>query len=110
MFFIESLCPPAYLYLAFLTINVALDVAYFNILTAGTKALFGGVTVYFLQLLCRLDLGPVSWFIVAMPFIVTALATAIAMSNRIDHHILTGQIDIQETLINIVKPANQNDL
>jgi hypothetical protein len=35
-------------------------------------------------MLCRLNLGIVSWFIMAVPFIVTALATSIAMGLQID--------------------------
>jgi hypothetical protein len=108
MRFIESLCPPAFLYLAFLTINVALDVSYFNVLTAASKVLFGGLTVWFLQLLCRLDLGVVSWFIVALPFVVTALATAVAMGNEVDSRILGGQLTIKDTMISIVQPAREN--
>ena len=92
MRFIESLCPPAFLYLGFLTISIALDLGGFNILTAGSKVIFGGITVYFLQLLCRLNLGVVAWFIVALPFVVTSIATAVALGNRLDQRIMGGEI------------------
>jgi hypothetical protein len=78
MKFIENLCPPALLYALFLAIQLGFDVADFAFITAGTKLLFGGATVFILDLLCRLDLGIVAWFIMAAPFIITALATSIA--------------------------------
>jgi len=84
MKFIENLCPPALLYALFLAIQLGFDVADMAFVTAGTKLLFGGATIYILDLLCRLDLGIVAWFIMAAPFIITALATSIAMGMEID--------------------------
>jgi hypothetical protein len=84
MKFIENLCPPALLYALFLAIQLGFDVADFAFVTAGTKLLFGGATIYILDLLCRLNLGIVAWFIMAAPFIITALATSIAMGLEID--------------------------
>ena len=89
MKFIENLCPPALLYALFLAIQLGFDVADFAFVTAGTKLLFGGATVYILDLLCRLDLGIVAWFIMAAPFIITALATSIAMGLEIDRIVFT---------------------
>ena len=89
MKFIENLCPPALLYALFLAIQLGFDVADFAFVTAGTKLLFGGATVFILDLLCRLDLGIVAWFIMAAPFIITALATSIAMGLEIDRIIFT---------------------
>jgi hypothetical protein len=89
MKFIENLCPPALLYALFLAIQLGFDVADFAFITAGTKLLFGGATVYILDLLCRLDLGIVAWFIMAAPFIITALATSIAMGLEIDRVVFT---------------------
>jgi hypothetical protein len=51
------------------------------------KTLFGGATVYALELLCKLDLGIVSWFVVAMPFVITALGTSIALGLDLDANI-----------------------
>ena len=79
MRFIDALCPPALLYLLFVTIQIALDVAMGALMTAGVKTVFGVITVFALDALCGIDLGIVSWAIVATPFIVTSLATAIAM-------------------------------
>lgn len=89
MKFIENLCPPALLYALFLAIQLGFDVADFAFVTAGTKLLFGGATVYILDLLCRLNLGIVAWFIMAAPFIITALATSIAMGLEIDRVVFT---------------------
>ena len=89
MKFIENLCPPALLYALFLAIQLGFDVADFAFVTAGTKLLFGGATIYILDLLCRLDLGIVAWFIMAAPFIITALATSIAMGLEIDRVVFT---------------------
>jgi hypothetical protein len=84
MKFIENLCPPALLYALFLAIQLGFDVADFAWITAGTKLLFGGATIFILDLLCRLDLGIVAWFFMAGPFIITALATSVAMGLQID--------------------------
>ena len=89
MKFIENLCPPALLYALFLAIQLGFDVADFDFVTAGTKLLFGGATVFILDLLCRMNLGIVAWFIMAAPFIITALATSIAMGLEIDRLVFT---------------------
>jgi hypothetical protein len=89
MKFIENLCPPALLYALFLAIQLGFDVADFAWITAGTKVVFGGATVFILDLLCRLDLGIVAWFIMAGPFIITALATSVAMGLQIDRMTFT---------------------
>jgi hypothetical protein len=91
MRFIDALCPPALLYLLFVTIQIALDVAMGSLLTAGVKTVFGIATVFALDALCGLDLGIVSWAIVATPFIVTSLATAIAMGLDADR-IVTAKV------------------
>lgn len=88
MRFLKSLCPPALLYLIFLTINVALDLVLGLYLTAAVKSIFGGGTILLLDALCGIDLGIVSWAIVATPFIVTALATAISMGVGADKKLI----------------------
>lgn len=84
MRFIDNLCPPALLYALFLAVQLGFDVADFAWLTVLSKVVFGGATVFILDLLCRLDLGIVSWFIMAVPFVTTALATSIAMGLQLD--------------------------
>ena len=84
MRFIESLCPPALLYALFLAVQLGFDVADFAWLTVISKVIFGGATVFILDLLCRLDLGIVSWFIMVVPSVTTAPATSIAMGLQLD--------------------------
>jgi hypothetical protein len=89
MRFINNLCPPAYLYLLYSTIHVALDVSFGMYVTAFIKVLMaiGGAIV--LDVLCGVELGIVAWAIVATPFIIMALTTSIAMGLGIDR--LVGQ-------------------
>ncbi len=88
MRFIEDLCPPALLYLLFLVIQLGLDASLGMWVTMLVKLILGGATVVILDTLCGIELGVVSWFLVAAPFIITALATAIAMGTRFDDMIL----------------------
>ena len=89
MRFIDFLCPPAMLYLIFVTIQVALDVSLGHLMTAGVKTVGGLVGVVVLDALCGIDLGIVSWFLVAIPFVVTSLATAIALGLDLDRRATT---------------------
>ncbi len=88
MRFIEDLCPPALLYLIFLVVQLGLDASLGMWITAVVKAILGFATVIVLDTFCGIELGVVSWFLVATPFIVTALATAIAMGTNFDEIIL----------------------
>ena len=90
MKFIDNLCPPALLYALFLAVQLGFDVADFAWFTVVTKLVFGGATIFILDLLCRLNLGLVSWFLIAMPFLVTALATSVAMGLQIDEELKTA--------------------
>jgi hypothetical protein len=84
MRFIEDLCPPALLYLLFLGIQLGLDASLGMWVTAVVKVFLGGAVVLLLDTLCGVGLTPVSWFLVAIPFVVTALATSIAMGSNFD--------------------------
>jgi hypothetical protein len=84
MRFIEDLCPPALLYLVFLVVQLGLDASLGMWVTMVVKAFLGIATVLVLDAFCGVGLGPVSWFLVAAPFIITALATAIAMGTNFD--------------------------
>lgn len=88
MRFVEDLCPPALLYLLFLVINLGLDGSLGLWATFLVKLILGGATVIVLDTLCSIELGAVSWFLVAAPFIITSLATAIAMGTRFDEMVL----------------------
>lgn len=90
MRFIEDLCPPALLYLIFLAVQIGLDASLGMWVTLGIKTVFGLAAVFILDLFCGIGLSPVSWVFVAAPFIVTALATAIAIGTQFDARILGG--------------------
>lgn len=88
MRFIEDLCPPALLYLIFLAIQVGFDVSLGLYVTLAIKVILGLATVVFLDMFCSIGLGPVSWFLVAAPFIITALATAVSLGTNFDAKML----------------------
>jgi hypothetical protein len=88
MRFIEDLCPPALLYLIFLVIQLGFDLSLGMIPTFVVKLIFGVAMVVILDMFCGVGLGVVSWVIVATPFVVTSLATAIAMGTHFDQKIL----------------------
>jgi hypothetical protein len=105
MRFIDFLCPPAMLYLIFVTIQVALDVSLGHLMTAGVKTVGGLVGVVVLDALCGIDLGIVSWFLVAIPFVVTSLATAIALGLDLDRRATTK---VKETFAeNLPNPGSK---
>jgi hypothetical protein len=87
MRFIDRLCPPALLYLVFLALSVGLDVSFGMFATAAVKSVLGLATVVVLDSFCSVDLGVVSWVIVAAPFVITALATAISMGLQVDKQV-----------------------
>jgi hypothetical protein len=87
MRFIESLCSPAFLYLIYIVIQVALDVSMRMYLMAGVKLVSGMIGVYLLDAFCQVNLGVVSWVVIATPFFMTALATSIALGLQLDHTI-----------------------
>jgi hypothetical protein len=89
MRFIEELCPPALLYLVFIVVQIGLDLSLGMYITAGVKVLTGIAGVVILDGFCAVDLGIVSWVIMAMPFVITALATSIAMGLQLDRTIAT---------------------
>lgn len=84
MRFIDSLCPPALLYALYSTIHVGLDLSLGLFATAGIKAIMAVAGVVILDALCGVDLGIVSWAIVATPFIMVALASSISLGLGID--------------------------
>lgn len=88
MRFIEDLCPPALLYLIFLVIQIGLDASLGLYVTLFVKVLFGVAVVIVLDMFCGAGLSIFSWFLVAAPFLITALGTAIAMGTQIDKQIL----------------------
>ena len=75
MRFIETLCPPALLYLIFLVVQLGLDLSLGLWVTFTIKLVLGAAVVKVLDTFCGIGLSPVSWFLVAAPFVITALAT-----------------------------------
>lgn len=105
MRFVEDLCPPALLYLIFLVIQLGLDVSLGLWVTLVIKAVLGLAVVVVLDMFCGVGLGVVSWFLVAAPFLITALGTAIAMGTQFDARVL-GQM--RERFVD--KDAKTDDL
>ncbi len=96
MRFIEDLCPPALLYLIFLVVQLGLDASLGMWITLVVKAFLGFATVAVLDVFCDIELGVVSWFLVAAPFLITAVGTAIAMGTQFDQNVL---VQMKETFV-----------
>ena len=84
MRFIEDLCPPAFLFMLYVVVHVALDLSLGYYWMAGIKVVTGVVQVFLLNAFCKFDLGIVSWVIISTPFLIMALATSIAMGLQMD--------------------------
>jgi hypothetical protein len=97
MRFIEDLCPPALLYAIFLVVQLGFDASLGMWATFTIKLILGIATVLVLDIFCGLGLGVVSWFLIAAPFIITSLATAIAIGTNFDE-IVIGQV-VKENFI-----------
>uniref|UniRef100_A0A6C0M2F1 Uncharacterized protein n=1 Tax=viral metagenome TaxID=1070528 RepID=A0A6C0M2F1_9ZZZZ len=95
MRFIEDLCPPALLYLIFLVVSLGLDLSLGMWYTAAIKTVVGIAFVYLLDLFCGIGLSPVSWFLVAAPFLITALATAVSIGVGFDDSVQVAQVKEQ---------------
>jgi hypothetical protein len=72
----------------FITIQIALDLSLGMFVLAGFKLAAGIFGVVVLDALCGVNLGIVSWAIIVTPFIVTALATSIALGLDLDRMVL----------------------
>lgn len=84
MRFIDVLCPPALLYLLYIVIQVGLDVSLGLWVTAIVKLIGGLAGTIILDTLCGVELGVVSWAIIATPFVITAIATSISLGLGVD--------------------------
>jgi hypothetical protein len=84
MRFIDSLCPPAMLYLLYVVIHTGLDLSLGRFATAAIKVVMGVSGVVILDALCGVDLGIVAWAIIATPFIMVALASSISLGLGMD--------------------------
>ena len=114
MRFINALCPPALLYLLYVVIHTGLDLSLGRFATAAIKTVMGIAGVVILDALCSVNLGIVSWAIVATPFIMVALASSISLGLGMDRMLvdkftnpLTG--DNLKNRDNIVSHLKNND-
>lgn len=87
MRFIDALCPPALLYLIYIVVQTGLDISLGLYFTAIAKFILGVAGTFVLDAFCGVDLGIVSWVIVATPFIITSLATSISIGLGLDRMI-----------------------
>jgi hypothetical protein len=90
---IESLCPPAFLYMLYILVHIALDLTLGLYFTAGIKALTGFGLIFMLDSFCRVNLGIVSWVIIATPFLITSLASSIALGLQLDKTITAYTVE-----------------
>jgi len=84
MRFVDALCPPALLYLLYIVIQIGLDLSLGLFITAAVKLVMGITGTIILDAFCGVDLGIVSWAIIATPFIMTALAMSISLGLGLD--------------------------
>ena len=77
-----------------------------HVVTAGIKSAMGVVGVVLLDALCGVDLGIVSWALIATPFIVTSLATAISLGLEMDNRV---QTKVKETFALSPYPTSKKD-
>jgi hypothetical protein len=68
----------------YVVIHTGMDLSLGRFATAAIKTVMGVAGVVILDALCSVDLGIVSWAIVATPFIMVALASSISLGLGID--------------------------
>ena len=77
MTIVNSLCPPALLYLGFSLIQIIIDLFRSDHVTAFFKFLIMIVFLFILQNLCDSGLSIISWFIVFIPFILMTYVSSV---------------------------------
>jgi hypothetical protein len=111
--FLEYICPPALLYILYTTIHVGLDISLGMYMTALIKAGMGVAGAVILDALCRVDLGIVSWAIVATPFIMVALASSISLGlgmDRLASHVVKETFKLKSDSDDEEEKKENNDL
>ena len=108
MRFIERLCSPAFFYLILVALSVGIDVSIGYVGVAAVKALVGLIMVVILNSFCSVNLSIVSWAIVAAPFVVLVLATAISVGHNM-HHPLIERFSLTPAYIEL-DSENASDL
>jgi len=76
---IESLCPPALLYVAFSLTQIIIDIFKNMYNTAFFKFIVMIVITIVLNAMCQQGLGIISWFIVFIPFIMMTIVTSLLL-------------------------------
>ena len=114
---IDSLCPPAILYLGFSLTQIIIDTfkGFYN--TAFFKTIVMIIFTLILNILCKKGLSIISWIIVFIPFILMTYITAVLLfvfglspsSNKIDYNVTNPDTstNVQTSNTVIVKnPSN----
>lgn len=89
MRFIETLCPPALLYLLYIVVQIGLDLSLGLYVTAVVKVVGGLAGTVILNAFCGVDLGVVSWAIIVTPFLITAAAMSISLGLGMDRMLMS---------------------
>ena len=104
---IENLCQPALLYLLFIVVQVGLELSLGLYVIAAVKILTGLAGVYLLNIFCEVDLGIVSWVVIAAPFIMTALATSIALGLNLNNVMTASMMEHFDPTVAKAVPAGE---
>ena len=76
---LKHLCPPALLNVAFSLTQIVVDMYQGNYNTGLMKFMIMIIYTLTLELLCRMGLSVVSWFIVFLPFVTMTIVTALML-------------------------------
>jgi len=79
-------------------VHIGLDISLGLYMTAVIKLVTGIAGVYILDSFCHVDLGVISWVVIATPFVITALASSIAMGLQLDKTITKYTVEKFESL------------
>jgi len=89
-YYIIMICTPALLYLLLCTIQIILDFMNGLYNTAFVKMIVTIIITFFLNILCEMDLGFISWIIVLIPFLFMTLIVGIIL-YALGYDIATGK-------------------
>ena len=76
---LDSLCPPAIIYLGFSLTQIIIDIFKGHNVTAFFKTIVMIIFTLLLNILCKGGLGIISWIIVFIPFILMTYITTILL-------------------------------
>ena len=119
---IDSLCPPAILYLGFSLTQIIIDTfkGFYN--TAFFKTIVMIIFTLILNILCKKGLSIISWIIVFIPFILMTYITAVLLfvfglspsSDKIDYSVTntntnTNTNNQSDNVVIVKNPSNNNN-